>query len=370
MKDYTLFDIADFVLDEDFIRWVNQPGKADILFWENWLQRNPNKHLMIAEARKIVESVGYKQNEIAPVIVDKEIARLLSAIKEPAENSHTPLRYQTIWAGWKYMAAAMLLVGALALASLFFNHSKKADIKFAYKDVTASRKLIENVNTSKNTSIVQLPDGSTVQLASDSRISYENHFDSMSTRDVYLSGQAFFTVKKDPNHPFRVFANEIVAKVLGTSFTVRAFEKDTVIQVTVNTGKVSVYTQDQSSSKELAAPGKLGGIIVTPNQRLLYEKGSQEFQKELLDNPVLIANIPGSKSMIYEDASLEKVFGDLTTDFGVNIVYDNELLKKCTVTANLSTESFYQRLDLICRAIGAKYEVIDAQVVIEASGCQ
>ncbi len=62
-------------------------------------------------------------------------------------------------------------------------------------------------------------------------------------RDVYLSGEAFFEVTKNPDRPFRVFANEIVTKVLGTSFTVRSFENDTTIQVIVRTGKVTVYSQ-------------------------------------------------------------------------------------------------------------------------------
>ena len=258
----------------------------------------------------------------------------------------------------------------LGVSTWVFTRKTTTPVKFAYSDITARRQLIENVNTSKNTISIPLPDGSTVKLAANSRISYESRFDSMQTRDVYLSGQAFFSVKKNPHHPFRVFANEIVAKVLGTSFMVRSFEKDTIIQVTVSTGKVSVYSQGQTTVKESATPNKLSGIIVTPNQQLVYEKSSQEFQKILLENPVMINAVSVNKSMAYEDAAIDKVFDDLGRDYGINIVYDNELLKKCTVTADLSNESFYRKLDLICRAMGAKYEVIDAQVVIQANGCQ
>jgi len=51
-------------------------------------------------------------------------------------------------------------------------------------------------------------------------------------------------------------------------------------------------------------------------------------------------------------------------------VYDVELLKKCTVTADLRNESFYRKLDLICKAIGADYEIIDGQIVIVTKGCK
>lgn len=370
MKDFSLFEIADFVMDEDFIRWVNARNGADDNFWENWLKRNPHKHLIVAEARRILESIGCEQAVVPAAVIDQEIDKLLQAINLPAELPAEPVPVRRIAPVWKYAAAAVVICAVLGVATLIFTHEKKPPEKFAYAAVTSSRQLIESINTSTNTITVPLPDGSTVKLASNSRISYESNFDSLQTRDVYLSGQAFFNVKKNPHHPFRVFANEIVAKVLGTSFTIRAFEKDTIIQVTVSTGKVSVYSQGQVTVKESAAPNKLGGIIVTPNQQLVYEKLHQEFQKVLLDNPVMINTVSVNKTMAYEDVPIDKVFEDLGRDYGINIVYDSELLKKCTVTADLSNESFYHKLDLICRAMGARYEVIDAQVVIQSNGCE
>jgi len=368
MKDYSLFDIADFVMDEDFIRWVNNNNKADGDFWENWLCRNPHKHLIVAEARKILESVGSEQPVVAPEIIDAEIEKLLLAIRLP-QGQVAEFKRRS-FPVWKYFAAAIFLTVILGAAIWTFTRDAKSPAKYTYVGITASRGLIENVNTSKNTITVFLPDGSMVKLAADSRISYESGFDSLPTRDVYLSGQAFFNVKKNPHHPFRVFANEIITKVLGTSFSVRSFEKDTVIQITVSTGKVSVYSQGQATAGELAAPNKLSGIIITPNQQLVYEKSSQGFQKILLENPIMINPVSVNKTMAYEDAPIDKVFDDLGRDYGINIVYDTDVLKRCTVTADLANESFYRKLDLICRAIGAKYEVIDAQVVIQSNGCQ
>ncbi|MES1226024.1 MAG: FecR domain-containing protein, partial [Bacteroidota bacterium] len=314
MKDFSLFEIADFVMDEDFICWVNGKSKADDNFWKNWLKNNPNKHLMVAEARRILESIGSAQSVVAPEVIDIEIERLLQAINTqslPAQSEELQPEslqpepfvelipaHKLSRAWWKYAAAAILLISILGGSAWLFTRNKKATEQFTYAAATSSRQLIENVNTSKNTITVPLPDGSTVKLASNSRISYEDKFDSLPTRDVYLSGQAFFNVKKNPNHPFRVFANEIVTKVLGTSFTIRAFEKDTIIQVTVNSGSVSVYSQGQTTVKELAAPNKLSGIIVTPNQQLVYERSSQEFQKILLENPVMINAVSANKNIV------------------------------------------------------------------------
>ena len=63
MKDYRLFDISDFVLDDDFIRWVNEGRKDDDEFWSNWLALNPDKYMVVAEARKILESI--RTDEVA-----------------------------------------------------------------------------------------------------------------------------------------------------------------------------------------------------------------------------------------------------------------------------------------------------------------
>jgi len=168
-----------------------------------------------------------------------------------------------------------------------------------------------------------------------------------------------------------VFANEIVTKVLGTSFVIRSFDRDSTIQVLVKTGKVNVYSQSNGTeSKELAEAGKTTGIIHTPNQQLIYIKEDQKFQKILQKNPAMIAQDIIDRNMLYEDKCVVEVFDQISKAYGINIVYDADILKKCTLTADLRNESFYTKLDLICRAVGASYEIIDGQVVIQSSGCQ
>jgi hypothetical protein len=186
---------------------------------------------------------------------------------------------------------------------------------------------------------------------------------------VYLSGEAFFEVTKDALHPFRVFSNEIITKVLGTSFTISAFDKAKDIEVTVRTGKVGVYSQLVTNDKTAAPTNKLEGIIITPNQQLLYKKEQRKFKKEILDNPVIIDPGITSQSMIYEDAPLVEIFKDLKKAYGIKIIYDIGQLKNCTLTADLSDEALEAKLNLICKAIGGSYEIIDAQVIIHAAGC-
>jgi len=375
MKDYRLFDISDFVLDDDFIRWVNNPKKADDDFWNDWLSANPDKYMLIAEARKILESFRTEELMISEQERETEINKLLHTITEgniPDEmpEPRIPARVVSVSKKRWWFAAAAIVIGLVVTTGYFLRSEHKRSAEFAYHVVTPAKHLIESVNTSERTISLTLPDQSVVELAPDSRIAYPNNFDSNNTRDVYLSGEAFFKVTKNPARPFRVFANEIVTKVLGTSFIVRSFEADTVIQVTVKTGKVSVYSQANKTKLDDSS-SQYSGIILTPNQELVYKRLEQQFLKSLLANPAEIIPRGGDQeNMVYDEAPLEKVFGQLGKNYGINIVYDVELLKKCTVTADLRNESFYRKLDLICKAIGADYEIIDGQIVIVTKGCK
>ena len=369
MKDYRLFDISDFVMDEDFIRWVHQKKKVDNNFWENWLEEHPDKYMMIAEARRILESIGTKQKNINEAETEGEVNRLLETIRGQSQQPKQPAKVRYIPKRWLSVAAT-LLVAVIATAIYFLLKQDESHAKFSYAAMTPSKQLVENVNTSEKPFVLTLPDGSTVELAANSRISYANNFDSTDTRDVYLLGEAFFTVTKNPSRPFRVFANEIVTKVLGTSFKIRSFDKDSVIQVIVRTGKVSVYSQTATDEKTTSAPNHLGGIILTPNQELLYQKSKEKFVKKLLENPVMVMSEVESQNMVYEETPLEKVFTQLSKIYDISIIYDKELLKNCMVTADLRNETFYNQVMLICKAIGASYEIIDGQAVIHSRGCE
>ena len=371
MKDYRLFDIYDFLTDDDFIRWVQEAKKEDNEFWNSWLALHPDKHLTIEEARRILQVLAPRKAAVDDLEKETEVQKLLGTIAAQAvDQPEPPVVHISRNKKWWY-AAAVFFIALAATASYFVLTRKASGGKFDYANITPSNQMVENVNSSGNPVRLVLPDESIVELGAGSRIAYANNFDSSQTRDVYLLGEATFTVVKNPAHPFRVFANEIVTKVLGTTFTVRSFHKDSIIQVTVRTGKVSVYSQENTSNAETRTPNQLGGIILTPNQELVYKKSNREFKKTLLQNPIVVTrDTVDLKIMIYDDAPIEKVFVELTKIYGVNIVYDNDLLKKCTVTGDLRSEPFYSKLDLICKAIGAKYEIIDGQVVIQSNGCE
>jgi hypothetical protein len=139
------------------------------------------------------------------------------------------------------------------------------------------------------------------------------------------------------------------------------------ISVIVHSGKVSVCRLRYDSAGKIPVIGSVEpGVILTANQKLVYGQIPQAFQKLLLDTPVLLHPIAIQHHFMYEDAPVTEVLEELKAAFDIDIEYDQDVLKNCRISADLSDESIYKKLDLICTALGAHYTAIDGAVSIQA----
>ncbi|MDR1200148.1 MAG: FecR domain-containing protein [Tannerellaceae bacterium] len=143
---------------------------------------------------------------------------------------------------YKSVAAILLLIGSSYLFSLYQSN---------YPDTSL---LHINVPAGSRTSVT-LPDGSFVWLNSNTTLSYPNLF-SGKKRTVELDGEAYFEVVKDDKKAFIVKTDNRSVEVLGTTFNVEAYAKDTVFKVSLFTGKVKIYTDDKASDCVYLNPGE------------------------------------------------------------------------------------------------------------------
>jgi transmembrane sensor len=183
-------------------------------------------------------------------------------------------------------------------------------------------------------------------------------------REVYLTGEAFFEVTKNPKRPFYVHASELITRVLGTSFSVMAFNGDKQFRVVVNTGKVAVYRNsvpEAEASKE--------GVLVTPNQQAVFYRKEEKMVKNALPKPTLLSREISQKIFNFNQTPFSKVISTLNEAYGINIDY-NKNLSNCLLTASLTDQPLYEKLDLICKAVEAKYDIIDGEIDIDGKGCQ
>jgi len=102
---------------------------------------------------------------------------------------------------------------------------------------------------------VRLPDSSIVWLNAASALKYPTSFTSLKDRSVELSGEAYFQIAKDKQHPFLVYSQGQIVKVLGTHFNINSYTDETAIKTTLLEGSVKV-TKSSTQESEIIKPGQ------------------------------------------------------------------------------------------------------------------
>ncbi len=272
--------------------------------------------------------------------------------------------HKTKW--WKYAVAASFIGVVVLVGNLTFqNKSKKSDTP-SLVIAKVNQGFSEEVNNSDNIKKIQLEDGSLVSIYPGSKLAFPKHF-APDKREVYLEGEASFTVSKNPKRPFFVYNNQIVTKVLGTSFTVQ--NKNGKIEVEVKTGKVAVYENgEQINLNEVEQ--KSNGVIITPNQKVTYYQQERHFVTSIVDQPVAV---PAetiqpvlASHFSYNETPLYKVLKDLEDTYKLEIVLENEKIKNCLFTGDLSGQTLFNKLESICLAFSSSYEIKGTRILLKS----
>jgi len=220
------------------------------------------------------------------------------------------------------------------------------------------------INSGVAAQLITLPDESKVTLQPNSQLTYSARFDGIE-RAVFLEGEAFFEITRDLKRPFLVYTKNVATKVLGTSFTVKAFQQEKDVIVEVKTGKVSVYTYDEAKEENVKTPE----IILTPNQKIVYDKEENTLSRMFVAKPQAILPPEELKRMRFEAAPVKEIFEAIEKVYGVDLVYDEASISTCTLTTSISDGDIYNRLEIICVAIGASFELREDHILIRGAGC-
>ena len=278
--------------------------------------------------------------------------------------SKTPVRKIII----RWVAAAAILAGLVFGIYQIAFLSKNS---VAYQDFKEKDKLIETVNNSSAPKKVQLDDGTIITLQPSSKIAHPNHFSS-DKREVYLEGEAFFDVAKNPEKPFLVHSGNLITQVIGTSFTIKPDKETNQIMVSVKTGRVAVFENSKKVSLDKEQQ-KNNGAIITPNQKVIYNAADRYFTTSLADNPEPVipdgANIAGDTLFSFDDTTLASVLDKISKWYVLDILVENENIYQCRFTGDISNESLLNKLQLICESTNLSYEIKGTKILIKGRGC-
>ena len=306
--DYHSFTTNDFVADEHFQQWVYHPNDETDLFWQRWLQRHPDKEETVQAARRIllrletqdeIETDENRKNEIWNAIVAENDAYDATVKIEKEE----PARITMLWSPWSRVAAAILLLIVTGLG--IFVVGKFGD-----------NGTIEQRTSFGETRTVVLPDHSTVVMNANSRISYSAAWNETDAREIWLDGEAYFSVvHTDSDQKFIVHTSEDVSvEVLGTTFDV--LRRDDRTRVVLNSGsiKLNLY-RDERRQEVLMTPGEMLEFKKEPSAYVKKKTNADHFSS-WTENKLTFDGTPLSNlvSVLQENYGLHVTLADSTLE--------------------------------------------------------
>jgi transmembrane sensor len=269
----------------------------------------------------------------------------------------------------KVAAAVILTAGITWITSQYYQNSRPV------------RQEITTVFTPLGSrSYVVLPDSSEVWLNAGTTLKYNPSF-SPRSRKVYLDGEAYFHVTEDQKRVFEVTTSDVTVRVYGTSFNVKSYKEEGIIETTLIEGKISLA---KNSDEPLR---KQRQVYLEPNQKATFIKKEgrialAEIVKERTNEPeqilksgnILIFNeVDGEKisswktgQLVIETESLIDLSTKLARKYDVDFVFENDALKKFKFSGILEDESLEQVLYAMQLTAPIRYRIDGKRVYLNA----
>lgn len=224
------------------------------------------------------------------------------------------------------VAASILLATILGTAGYFvgFRQHKPA----VYSEIITNNNQVVNGIT--------LPDGSVVTLNSNSKLTFPRSF-SGNTREVSISGEAFFEVKPDASRAFVITAGNAQIKVLGTSFNVCAYPDEETVDVVVETGKVQVTFA--------AAQTTANNLILTPGEKGTFSNKDITLEKSV--NADRNISAWRTRQFVFDETPISDVVAALEKVYFANIQIVDPAINTLVLTASFDDQPVDFILDVI-----------------------
>jgi transmembrane sensor len=274
--------------------------------------------------------------------LNNQFARIASSVgqQEAKVVTLTRRKWRPMWAA----AAAILIIG---LSVGLYPLIRKAMLP---------GQLISLSVPGNSKKAITLADGSFVNVNAGSQLRYPKTFNGK-TREVYLSGEAYFDIHHETGRPFIIHTGKVVTTVLGTAFNIKEDKLTHAVTVTVTRGKVSVSNGSQ-----------LLGVL-TPNQQIRFNTENNTAVRQSVDARQAIAW--QKIDLKFEDITLADAAKQLEQRFNVRITFSNDKIRDCRFTGStLNGEKLDQILSAICSFNQATYQKKpDGSIVIDGPGC-
>ena len=305
-----------------------------------WLESSPEN---LAEYKEVVNLLSYSGRLVAMKKIDTGTDLL-----QVKKKLNSGMNYGT-WLLTLQRVAAILVLPLLIYTVWTLSHSPES------KRISG---IIKSTETAFGVrSQIQLSDGTTVLLNSGSKLTYPEAFDG-NTREVKLTGEAYFQVKSDQEHPFYVDLNGYKIKATGTSFNISNYPGDKEISTFLEHGKVSMLMDKGKNQLE--------PIRLNENEIVIMNKAQNQYKIQSTDGSKYLGWIKGL--LILKKDSINNLADRLGRWYNAEIIFDEKLAESGYVfTATFKQETLEEAMKLLSYSTPINYKIIQGTQLKDAS---
>ncbi|MCK0189975.1 FecR domain-containing protein [Arenibacter sp. F20364] len=200
-----------------------------------------------------------------------------------------------------------------------------------------------------------LSDGTTIHLNSGSSIKYPVKFIEGTKREVFLKGEAFFDVTKDPNNPFVVNVNDLNVRVLGTKFNVSSYPEEENINTVLVEGSVALHGKNKEFNSS-------NTVLLEPGEKGEWNQESEKTSVTNVDTKMYTSWVEGR--MVFRNTPFKIIRKKLERHYNVSIKNNNEILEDKTYNAVFDVESIEQVLQTLNEIYSIEYKIDQNEIII------
>lgn len=252
-----------------------------------------------------------------------------------------------VWKMITRIAAMLVLLAGLGIGAykIFINPKSVTPVQ---------ANLIQKQNAKGVKSTIELVDGSKIWLNADSKVQYPALFNG-NTREVYLNGEAFFDIAKNPAKPFIIHLSNGTVRVLGTSFNIKAYDNEPVVETSVSTGKVAFIPRLKNNRKA-------DTVFLTPNNKVVYRLDEEKIITAATVSSEDKAWTEGK--MIFRSMLFDEIAVELERNFGKKVVFKSEEARDYRLTGSFQNNTLVEILYYLAKTKTFSYTISDEEIVI------
>lgn len=240
----------------------------------------------------------------------------------------------------KIAAVLFFVITSSALTYLWSQHHSA--------QLAEAEHYVTTVNRGQKAKIT-LPDGSEVWLNSGTKFYYTGNYDNKDRR-VYLEGEAYFKVAKNPGKPFVVACNGMSVKALGTAFTVRGYQEESTVIASLIQGKVEVTADNERE-------------ILLPNDQVIFNVKSGKVERsKFTDEREAAAWM--RDAFYFKNTPLKEIAKEIERMYGTPIIFDTENIGDITFSGSITNTGMNNILHIISMTYPLDYRIKDGVVII------